>query len=210
MNSHRVAPKRLDQRNQAPHAAAASSDEPDRLLLQRISAGDRSALCELYEKHYHSVLGFMRRITGRLDLAQEGVNDVMLVVWRNSASFNGHSKVSTWIMGIAYRKALKQLARSKRWSSRLATVDVDNWIEHSEVAGHTSDHGELRDLVERGLNALSPEHRAVIELTYFADCSYQDIAAIAGCPINTVKTRMFHARARLRKLLPALGGESLS
>ena len=200
----------LDQRNQAPHAAVASSDEPDRLLLQRISVGDRSALCELYEKHYHTLLRFMRRITGQLELAQEGVNDVMLVVWRNSASFKGGSKVSTWIMGIAYRKALNQLARSKRWSSRLATVDFDDWIEHSEVAMRTSDHGELRELVERGLNALSPEHRAVVELTYFADCSYQEIAAIAGCPINTVKTRMFHARARLRKLLPALGGESPS
>jgi RNA polymerase sigma-70 factor, ECF subfamily len=199
----------MDQPGQARHTAApASSDDSDRLLLTRIGAGDGSALRELYETHYNSLLRFMRRVTGQLELAQEGVNDVMLVVWRNSASFNGGSKVSTWIMGIAYRKALKLLARSKRWSSRLATVDFDDWLEHSEVAAPTNDHGELRELLERGLNALSPEHRAVVELTYFAGCSYQEIAAIAGCPTNTVKTRMFHARARLRKLLPALGGES--
>ena len=53
--------------------------------------------------------------------------------------------------------------------------------------------------------ARPPEHRAVVELTYFYGCSYEEIAAIAECPVNTVKTRMFHARAKLKKLLPLLG-----
>ncbi len=60
---------------------------------------------------------------------------------------------------------------------------------------------ELRQLIERALALLSPEHRLVVELTYFEDCSYQEIAAIAECPVNTVKTRMFHARKRLREIL---------
>src|SRR5512143_1061939 len=198
----------MDHRTQTRlDASLVSSDESDRQLLSRIDAGDRDALSELYRRYYHSLLNFIRRITGQLDLAQEGVNDVMLVVWRNSPSFAGRSKVSTWIMGIAYRKALKLLAASRRWSSRLAPVDFDDWLEHSEVPAATSDDAELRDLLERGLSRLSPEHRAVVELTYFAGCSYQDIAEIAGCPVNTVKTRMFHARAHLRELLPALGGE---
>jgi RNA polymerase sigma-70 factor (ECF subfamily) len=198
-----------DQRRQSsPTPANDPGDEADRLLLDRITVGDRDALRELYESHYHSLLHFMRRVTGQLELAKEGVNDVMLVVWRNGRSFSGRSKVSTWIMGIAYRKALKLLGRSRRWSSRLAAVDFDDWIERSEVPEETSDHGELRDLLEHAFRRLSPEHRAVVELTYFAGCSYQDIAEIAGCPVNTVKTRMFHARAHLRKLLPALAGHA--
>ena len=70
-----------------------------------------------------------------------------------------------------------------------------------------AEHRDLRDLLDRGLSRLSAEQRAVVELTYFTGCSYEEIAAIAGCPVNTVKTRMFHARAKLRGLLPALGGE---
>jgi RNA polymerase sigma-70 factor (ECF subfamily) len=108
-------------------------------------------------------------------------------------------------MGIAYRKALKLLEGSRRWSKRFASVDFDDWIERSEAAAEPSDDGDLRDLLEEGLRHLSPEHRAVVELTYFYGCSYEEIAAIADCPVNTVKTRMFHARAKLRKLLPALG-----
>src|SRR5262249_31840702 len=144
------------------------------------------------------------RITGRLDLAQEGVNDVMLVVWRSSRSFGGRSSVSTWIMGIAYRKALKLLASARRWTDRFAGAPFEDVVERYEGLAEQSDD-DLRDLLDEALRHLSAEHRAVVELTYFYGCSYEEIAAIAACPVNTVKTRMFHARARLKKLLPSLG-----
>ena len=64
-----------------------------------------------------------------------------------------------------------------------------------------------RDWLESGLRELSPEHRAVVELTYFHGYSYKEVAAVVGCPVNTVKTRMFHARRRLKVLLPRLAGE---
>lgn len=199
-----------DQRRRARRTEATrSSDESDRLLLNRIAGGDRDALRELYENYYYSLLRFMCRITGQLELAREGVNDVLLVVWRNSQSFDGRSRVSTWLMGIAYRKALKLLAASRRWSSRVAAIDFDDWSDRSEMAVDTTHQGELRDLLERGLSRLSPEQRAAVELTYFAGCSFQEIAEITNCPVNTVKTRMFHARARLRRLLPVIGGETL-
>jgi RNA polymerase sigma-70 factor, ECF subfamily len=182
-----------------------ANDDADQALLRRIGHGDRTALRELYTSYYQPVLRFIYRITGRLDLAQEGVNDVMMVIWRNSESFGQRSSVSTWIMGIAYRKALKALAASRRWSDRIAPLDFDAWLERSEPAGEHSDDGDLRDLLDEGLRHLSPEHRAVVELTYFYGCSYEEIAAIAACPVNTVKTRMFHARAKLKALLPRLG-----
>ena len=182
-----------------------SDDESDLALLGRIANGDRDALHEIYTTYYHPLLRFIYRVTGQLELAQEGINDVMMVVWRNSADFGHRSTVSTWIMGIAYRKALKLLERSRRWTDRFASVDFDDWIERSEVSAEPSDDGDLRDLLDQGLKQLTPEHRAVVELTYFYGCSYEEIAVIAGCPVNTVKTRMFHARARLRKLLPVIG-----
>jgi RNA polymerase sigma-70 factor (ECF subfamily) len=191
-----------------PARARFSDDSADLALLERIANGDRHALRQLYSTYYHPLLRFIYRITGRLDLAQEGVNDVMLVVWRNGRSFGGRSSVSTWIMGIGYRKALKLLAASRRWTDRFAGAPFDEIIERSDALAEQSDDRDLRDLLDAALRHLSAEHRAVVELTYFYGCSYEEIAAIAACPVNTVKTRMFHARAKLKKLLPALGKDT--
>lgn len=182
------------------------TNESDLQLLERITAGDKAALHELYLAYYHRLLRFMKRITGSVDLAQEGVNDVMLTVWRSGAAFQRRSSVSTWIMGIAYRMALKQLERKKRWWSRFGS-NLDDFEDRPEIAVEPSENADLHDVLEKALGELSPEQRAVVELTYFQGCSYEEIARIADCPVNTVKTRMFHARAKLRRLVPALSGD---
>ncbi len=182
-----------------------SRDGADRSLLAQVASGDRQALHTLYVKYYQRLLRFLYRMTGQLEFAQEGVNDVMLVVWDKAGSFGGRSTVSTWIMGIAYRKGLKILEKSRRWSDRFKTVDFQDWNEPSVSPTEHTDEMILKDLLAQGLGKLPPEQRAVVELTYFHGCSYQEISEIAGCPVNTVKTRMFHARAKLRKLLPKLG-----
>jgi RNA polymerase sigma-70 factor (ECF subfamily) len=151
--------------NVRPARARFSDDTADLELLQRIANGDRNALRQLYNTYYHPLLRFIYRITGRLDLAQEGVNDVMLVVWRNGRSFGGRSSVSTWIMGIGYRKALKLLASSRRWTDRFTGSPFDEIIERSDAAAEQSDDRDLRDLLDAALRHLSAEHRAVVELT---------------------------------------------
>ena len=83
-------------RQTCPTPAQLPSDESDLLLIDRIAAGDRDAFRELYGAYYHRLLRFVYRVTRQHELAQEGVNDVMLVVWRNSESFGRRSKVSTW------------------------------------------------------------------------------------------------------------------
>ncbi|HXS80108.1 MAG TPA: sigma-70 family RNA polymerase sigma factor [Gammaproteobacteria bacterium] len=198
----------LRQQRAATPQVPPSRNESDLLLLGRIEQGDRAALQELYAAYYHALLRFMQRITRSLELAQEGVNDVMLTVWRNSTSFGRRSSVSTWIMGIAYNKALKSLASKRRWSSRFG-FQIDDFEDRSEAAVEPSEHRDLRDWLTKALDALPPAQRAVVDLTYFGGYSYEEIAAIMGCPVNTVKTRMFHARAKLRHALPALAnGES--
>ena len=62
----------------------------------------------------------------------------------------------------------------------------------------------MADWLDQGMRRLSPNQRAVVELTYFYGCSYEEIGAILSCPVNTVKTRMLHARAKLRRALPSL------
>jgi RNA polymerase sigma-70 factor (ECF subfamily) len=201
----------VDEQRRIQTEANRASDESDLRLLHRIAHGDRDALRELYVAYYQPLLRFIQRITVERELAQEGVNDVMLIVWQKSESFLGRSKVSTWLMGIAYHRALRLLERSRRWSRRFKAADFDDQLERQDfdVDVRPIDQIEVRDLIDQALQRLSPAQRAVVELTYFGGYSYEEIAAITGAAANTVKTRMFYARVKLRGLLPALGKDEV-
>src|ERR1700729_718591 len=93
-------------------ASAAASDLRDRGLIERIARQDRAALKELYLIYHRRLARFLTRVTSRYDLAEEIINDTFWVVWQRAGDFRGASYVSTWIMGIAYRRGLKALKRA--------------------------------------------------------------------------------------------------
>ncbi|HEV8577810.1 MAG TPA: sigma-70 family RNA polymerase sigma factor [Thermoanaerobaculia bacterium] len=172
-------------------------------LLRRVAAKDRKAFEALYHLYYRRLFGYLLKLTRRADLVEEVLNDVMLAVWKGAPGFDGRSRLSTWIFGIAYHKALKALARrpeqpAEEDRERPEPVDTE---EPESLAVRR----ELAGVLGQALGALPAEQRAVVELTYYYGLAYQEIAEIVGCPVNTVKTRMFHARRRLRELLPGLG-----
>ena len=172
----------------------------ERAVLERIAARDREAMREFYLLYYPRVARFLRRMTCRHDLVDEMSNDALFVVWEKARDFRGDSRVSTWIMGIAYRRGLNLLRSECRAKARMV-VPVTEDQPLRDVVAEQSDRAEL---VERALESLSPDHRAILELTYYLGHSCGEIAAIMDCPINTVKTRMFHARNKLRALVPIL------
>ena len=170
------------------------------VLLDRVRRGDRSAFSELYQQYHPRLYGYLLRLLADPVMVEEVLDDVMLVVWTDARKFRGAAAVSTWIFGIAYRKALTAMRANRRYQSRL-----DRNADPNAIASESMQHSEW---IRAGLAQLSPDHRQVMELTYFGGFSYQEIAEIAGCPVNTVKTRMFHARRRLKILLPVLAGET--
>jgi len=160
----------------------------ERTLLDRIRRGDESALAALYDSYQPRLARFVLRITRDPDLVDEVVNDVFMVVWGSASRFRGDSAISTWILGIAYRKALKC---AKRHRSTTPPPEAETTVDLP-----------LRAMdVETSLAALSEEQRAAIELVYYFGYSCRETAEVLGCPENTVKTRMFNARKRLKKLL---------
>ncbi|MCH9650566.1 MAG: sigma-70 family RNA polymerase sigma factor [Deltaproteobacteria bacterium] len=171
-------------------------------LLRSIQLRDRAAFEELYTLYYRRLYGYLIRQLLPSDLIEEVINDVMYVVWKDAEKFQGRSRVSTWIFGIAYFSALKRLRKDPR-EQEVSDQEIAN--REAEDPGRDIWRRELRLALLKALRALSPEHRAVVELTYFQDCSYREISEIVGCPVNTVKTRMFHARLRLRDILRNLG-----
>lgn len=160
----------------------------EKALLDRIAQGDESALAALYDAYRPRLARFCLRIVRDPDLVAEIVNDVFLVVWRSAARFRGDSAVSTWILGIAYRKALK-CARRHRPSPPAPEAETG-----TEMPTRGMD-------IETTLAQLNGDQRATIELVYFFGYSCREVGEIMGCPENTVKTRMFHARKTLRTLL---------
>ena len=154
---------------------------------------------EFYLLYCRRLGRFLARLTPRRELVEEIVNDTMLVVWRKAGSFNRASRVSTWILGIAARRRLKALERAAPGHRHVETDELAAAPEGNPEAAMMRE--DLRRRLIVALESLPPEQRQVVALAYFEDRSYAEIAAIAGCPVNTVKTRMFHARRRLKALL---------
>jgi RNA polymerase sigma-70 factor, ECF subfamily len=170
-------------------------------LIARVAEGDRRAFEELYNLYHRRLARFLTRLTRRYDLAEEVINDTFWVVWRKAHTFRGESQPSTWILGIAYRKARNAF----RASARLAEQNL-NSDEAPLTSEEPANVEELRDWLSRALAQLPIEQRLAVELCYELGHTCEEIAAIMDCPVNTVKTRLFHARAKLQKLLPQLAG----
>jgi RNA polymerase sigma-70 factor, ECF subfamily len=177
-----------------------SPKENDGELLTAVGTGDRRALEALYLDYHRRLARFLSRFTPRYENVEEIINDTFLVVWQRAKDFRRASLVSTWIFGIAYRTALKSLRRQKNHS---AACRLDDFPEQTVDPVRET---EVRDWLSQGLDQLPPEQRLTLELAYHLGHSLEEIAAITDVPVGTVKARMFHARAKLRRQLPALGG----
>jgi RNA polymerase sigma-70 factor (ECF subfamily) len=188
----------------APASERLASGLHDASLVDRVAAGDSVAFESLYRLFYPRLRRFIERMTRRPQLVDEILDDTMLVVWRKAGTYDLSSKVSTWIFAIAFRKSLKALKGLDE------PVDADPDLR-ATADGRGPDGAllgsEVRTLLGRALETLSPEQRAVVELTYFQGCGYREIASILDCPVDTVKTRMFHARRKLKVLLAPNRGD---
>jgi RNA polymerase sigma-70 factor (ECF subfamily) len=180
--------------------AKTSAKERDHELLLATAAGDRRALEELYHSYHRRLARFLSRFTPRYENVEEIINDTFMVVWQNAKDFRNASQVSTWVIGIAYRTALKSLRRQK---NHAAAANLDELPEQTVDPTHDQ---ETQDWLRHGLDRLPMEQRLTLELAYNMGHSLEEIAQITECPVGTVKARMFHAREKLRQYLPGLGG----
>jgi RNA polymerase sigma-70 factor, ECF subfamily len=179
----------------------AFSRENDRDLLDKVAVGDREAFRELYFIYHRRLARFLARFTGRHDLIEEVINDSLFVVWNKAGEFRGDSRVSTWIMGIGYRRLLKTLR--KRGHQLNKAVPIENEPLQAPDELHAAETGAW---LKRALQELPADQRLTLELAYGQGHSCEEIGEIMDCPVNTVKSRMFHARAKLRIVLPRLAG----
>jgi RNA polymerase sigma-70 factor (ECF subfamily) len=181
---------------------ADGENDRESALLQRVAKQDRDAITELYRIYHARLFKFIFRLTRSYAAADELVNDIMLLVWQNAAAFRSESKVSTWIFGIAYRQAMRRVGRRQITLSQHAELDSLPCNDNVDI--------ETEDWVWRGLQALPAAQQLTVVLVFYLGLSYSETAEVIRCPVNTVKTRMFHARSKLRKYLTESGTANIT
>jgi RNA polymerase sigma factor (sigma-70 family) len=178
--------------------AKRSSGLEEMALLERVRRKDLRAFERLYRIYQPRLARFLFNLVQRPHLVEEVLNDTMMVVWDTAGRFRGNSKLSTWVFSIAYRKAIKA---KLRWPDPIEDQPFDSRASNDPAPDEDLDQQRLHDALIGAMSELSSDHRAVVDLTYFHGLGYREIAEIMNCPVDTVKTRMFHARRRLRQAM---------
>lgn len=173
-------------------ARNSSADFDDLGLIIAVQACDRLAFEKLYFGYYHRLTSFLARFTKCLENVEEIINDTFMVVWMRAKDFRRESKVSTWIFGIAYRTAMKQLRRQQDVSSLQPVGDLPQ-------SGDPATDIDTKDWLRCAFALLPLDQRITLTLAYQMGYSVKEIARITESPVGTVKSRMFHARVRLHE-----------
>ncbi|WP_282608492.1 RNA polymerase sigma factor [Pelagibius sp. Alg239-R121] len=180
--------------------------ESPTVLIERVAQGDEEAFASLYSTLEPRVYRFIYSKLNDSFEAADILNETFLEVWKSAGKFQGRSKATTWIFGIAYHKVMDHYRKKK-------PVQLDG-LDQIEPIDETADQAAAMAALEEGdhlrtcLAKLKPAFRAVIELSFFEDLPYREIAEIVACPEGTVKTRVYHAKEALRHCLTKQMGDT--
>lgn len=170
----------------------------EQALLAGVAAGDTVCFERLYSLYERRIFQYIRTFVRDLGVAEELVVDSMLAVWDGARRFNRASRVSTWIFGIARHKALDAVRRASRGARRVDLEQADEVSTSEPAPEEAAEQRELHGMMEHALGQLSPEHREILYLAFYADLPYDQIAILLSLPVNTVKTRVYYAKQNLR------------
>ena len=182
-----------------PAQAAAPKASSDEMLIRRIAGGDQQAMRTLFGRHRVALYRWLLRLVGDEPLAEDLLSEVFLDVWRQAASFEARSSVSTWLLAIARHKALS--ARRRRTDAELDDEVASKLADPADDPELALQKKNQAEVLRRSLARLSPEHGEVIDLVYYHGKSVKEVAEIIGIAEATVKTRTFYARKKLAALV---------
>jgi RNA polymerase sigma-70 factor, ECF subfamily len=175
-----------------------TEDALDIDLIRHMAAGDPADMGELYARYGQRLYAYALRLTGHPAQAEDVTQDALVSAWRGAAGFRGKGRVISWLLGIVHHTAMKSL--------RHAEQPISDEMEDTLPAPALSledqaQANEQAHMLRRGLQSLSLEHRAVLELVFYQKMSLEEVAQITGCPLGTVKSRLSYARQYLRGVL---------
>ena len=190
----------------------AGSTDSDRLIVDRIAAGDEDAFALAYDRYADLLYGSVVRFTGDRETAAEIVQDAFMALWRRAGQFDERSgTLAGWLLAIARHRAVDVHRAEIRRPALAVAVD-----EERSAAPATNHEGAdphdvaaqrwLQAVVRTAVSELPDDERAVLTLAYSSGLSQSEISGRIGVPLGTVKSRTRRAMAHLRVRLSALPG----
>jgi RNA polymerase sigma-70 factor, ECF subfamily len=171
-------------------------------LVQSIGRGDQLALHALYARTHRVVFTLIMRITGNRETADELTIDVFHDVWRRAPAYTPEGgSVVGWILNQARSRAIDRLRfdqRKKRVNNHTDNPPPAIAERSPQEAFDVSEQGRL---LRHALEALTPQERQAIEIAFFSELTYSEVAARLDQPVGTVKTRIRSGLSKLRQLL---------
>ena len=173
--------------------------ETEIALLKKIAAGDHEAFQTLYDLHQKSVYFYLYRFFNDKVVAEDVHVEVFTQVWKSAGRFKAKSKVRTWIFGIARNLAMNEI-RKRKHHINIDAVPEPAFFEVPEI-----ETDDKKKVIKRAMEKIPPKHQQVLDLVFFHEMNYQEIAELLNISVNTVKTRIFHAKAGMKKTLDKMG-----
>ena len=168
-------------------------------LLERISRGDEEAFQQLYEQTHRKVFFYLYRLVHGRQMAEDILVETYTEVWRCAKKFKGHSRVTTWMMGIARNLAMNHLGKLRKHE------DLDDFPNLSNGIIPDPEPMDRQRLLKEAMIKLPIKHREILDLVFFHEMTYQEVSQMLAIPVNTVKTRVFYAKETLKNALSCMG-----
>lgn len=170
-------------------------------LMDRITHRDDAAFHQLYLEYGQRMYAYALRLTDDKAKADDVVQDALVAVWGSARSYRGTNRLLAWLLGIVHHTATK----SFRHSSIPITNEMENSLEDEKSSPEDQvQANERTQRIQAGLQKLSPEHRAVLELVFYQGLNLNEVAEVCSCPLGTVKSRLSYARSHLKGILTGL------
>ncbi len=174
-----------------------SQNDPDFRLIQKAKAGNSVAFGKLVEKYQDQILNLVYDFTGDFNGAKDIAQEVFVKVFVKIASFEGRSNFATWLYRVAVNTCLDEARKKKKKSFRLFSGrDTLEKIKDSTVTDV-----EEQPEIDFKLEKLSEKQRTAVVLRYYNDMRVSDIAQIMECSENTVRTHIYRAIEKLKKVI---------
>ena len=182
--------------------------EEDRLLYDRWMAGEADGFSGLYEKYKNRVFGFLVRMTGDRDVAEDLMQETFFAALRNVRQYDRNRSFLSWVFGIAHKRAIDYFRHARVENDHREDTgrSVGSRIEDAETA---VDNKKVRGLIRDAVQVLDPAQREVFLLRELGGVAFKDIAVIMKCPLNTALGRMRLALQNIRKELKKRGVDSV-
>jgi RNA polymerase sigma-70 factor (ECF subfamily) len=168
----------------------------ERVLVLRCQGGDEAAFAEIVDRYTPRLRYYLHKMLREGSEAEDALQDVWLAVFRGIARLVDADAFRAWLYRIARDRAVRELRRHRLPSQPLAALEpVD---ERTEEASFAADEIQR---IHAGLDEMGAEQREVLVLRYIEAMSYEEIARVVGCPLGTVRSRLYHAKRALREVL---------